>query len=78
MVYTHEGFTDNSPISPRTSTPVNKPSTLKSPCMFTNVLQVEKTVHRQVGAAKSKRKSIKFGNTSWPLKQKRKGYSKIN
>ena len=38
MVSTPEGFAENSPISPRTSSPFNKPSAQKSLCMFTNVL----------------------------------------
>ena len=42
MVSTPEGFTDNSPISPRKSTPVKKPSARKSLCMFTNFLEVKK------------------------------------
>ena len=42
MASTPEGFTNNSPISPRTSTPVKKPSARKSLCMFTNVLEVKK------------------------------------
>ena len=42
MVYTPEGFTNNSPISPMTSSPVKKPSARKSLCMFTNVLDVNK------------------------------------
>ena len=37
MISTPEGFTNNSPISPMTSTPVKKPSAQKSLCMFTNV-----------------------------------------
>ena len=68
MVSTPEGFTNNIPISPMTSTPVNKPSAQKSLCMFTNILEVKKTTYRQVGACKSKRKPIKFGNTTWALK----------
>ena len=44
MVSTPEGFTNNSPISPRTSTPVKKPSAQKSLCMFTKVLDVKKTL----------------------------------
>ena len=41
-----------------------KTSAQKSLCMFTNVLDMNiKTAYRQVGAAKSKRKAIKFGNT---------------
>ena len=58
MVSTPEGFVDNSPISPRTSTPVKKPIAQKSLCMFTNVLDVKKTAYCRVGAAKSKRKAI--------------------
>ena len=42
MVSTPEGFTDNSPISPMKSTPVNKPSANKSMCMFTNSLELKK------------------------------------
>ena len=42
MVSTPEGFTDNSSIYPRTSTPVKKLSAQKSLCMFTNVLDVKK------------------------------------
>ena len=37
-----------------------------------------KTATRQVGAAKSKHKAIKYGTTSWALKRNLKGYSKIN
>ena len=33
MVYTPEGFTDNSPISPMISTPINKPSS-QNHCVF--------------------------------------------
>ena len=61
-----------------TSTPVKKPSAWKSLCMFTKVLKVKKTAYYRVGDAKSKRKAVKFGSTSWALKQKRKGNSKIN
>ena len=75
MVSTPEGFTDNSNISTRTSTPVKKPSARKSLCIFTNFQKFKKTDYRRVGAAKSKRKSIKFGNTPWALKQKQKGDS---
>ena len=42
MVYTPEGFPNNSPISPMKVTPVKKPSARKSVCMFTNVLDVNK------------------------------------
>ena len=46
--------------------------------MFTNVLEVKKNAYRRFGAAKSKHKAIKFGNTPWELKQKQKGHSKIS
>ena len=42
MVSTPEGFTENSPISPMTSSPIKKPSAQKSLCMFTNVSDVKK------------------------------------
>ena len=62
-----------------TSTPVNKPSDIKSLCLFTNILDVKsKTSTRLFGAAKSKRKAIKYVTTPWALKQNRKGSSKIN
>ena len=47
--------------------------------MFTNILDVnKKTDYRRVGADKYKRKVIKYGNTPWVPKQKRKGHSKIS
>ena len=78
MVSTPGVFINGSPISLMTSTPVNKPSAQKSLCMLTNGLDVKKIAYRQFGAAKSKCKTIKFGNTPWSLKQNRKGHSKIN
>ena len=42
MVSTPELFINDSPISPRTLTPIKKPSAGKSLCMFTNVLEVKK------------------------------------
>ena len=63
MVYSTEGFTNNSPIYPIKSTPVKKPRYWKALCMFANVIEVKKTAYRQVEATKSKRKEIKFGNT---------------
>ena len=53
-----------------TSTPIKKPSTQKSLCMFTNILEVKENSHRRVGATKSKRKAIKFENTPWALKKR--------
>ena len=41
MVSTPEGFTDNIPISPITSTPIKKLSAQKSLCLFTNILEVK-------------------------------------
>ena len=62
-----------------TSTPVKKKSSRKSLCLFTNIFDVKKkTAKRRVGAAKSKRRSMKVGNSLWTNKTKRKGRSKIN
>ena len=79
MVSTPEVFTNNSPISSMKPTPVKKPSARKSLCMFTNILDVNRKIsYRRVRAAKVKRKEIKYGNTPWALKKKRKGHSKIS
>ena len=79
MVSTPELFTDDSPISPMTSTPVNKPCPKTSLCLSTKILDVKKkTATCRVGYDKSKRKAIKFGTALWALKQKRKGDSKID
>ena len=79
MIYNPEGFTYDSPISPMKSTPLKKPSARKSLCLFNNLLVVKKkTATRRVGAARSKRKEIKYGTTPWALKQNRKGNSKID
>ena len=60
-------------------TPVKKPSSRKSLCLFTNILDAKKkTATRRVGAAKSKRKAIKYGTTQQALKPNQKGNSKIN
>ena len=79
MVSIPEGFTNNSPISPMTSTPFNKPSARKSQYLFTNILDLKKkTATRQFGKEKSKHKEIKAGTAPWEFKQKRKRNSKIN
>ena len=39
---------------------------------------MKKTAYLKVGASKSKRKAINFGNTPWLFKQKLKEHSKIN
>ena len=79
MVSTPELFTNNSPRSTMTQTPVMKPIARKSLCLFTNILDLKnKTATRRVRAAKSKRKAIKYLTTPWALKPKQKGNSKIN
>ena len=78
MVSTTKIFTNESPISPITSTPIKTPRAQTSLCLFTNILDVKKTAYHQVRSAKSKGKAIKFRNTPWALKQKRKGNSKID
>ena len=77
MVSNPEGFTDESPISPMKSTPVKKPSSRKSLCLFTNILDAnKKTANRRVEDSKYKHKAVKYGTTPWALKQNRKGNSK--
>ena len=62
-----------------TQTTINKPSASKSLRLFTNIFDDKKrTTISRVGAAKSKRRSIKAGFGLWKNKTKRKGYSKIN
>ena len=59
MISTPEGFTNNITISTMKSTPVKKPSSWKSLCMFTNFLDVNKmTSYSRVGAAKSKARQL--------------------
>ena len=78
MVSTTDGFTKDSTISPMKSTPVKKTSSRKPLCLFTNILYVtNKTDTSKVGADKSKCKAIKYETTTWILKPKRKGNSKI-
>ena len=79
MFYTPEGLTNNSPRSPMTPTPVNKPSDRKYLCLFTNILDVKKkTAICWVGVGKSKCKATKSGTIPWALKPKRKVNPKIN
>ena len=42
MVYTPEGFTNDSPISSMKSKPFKKPNARKSLCLFTNILDVKR------------------------------------
>ena len=66
MVSTPELVVDNSPNLPLTSIPVKKLSASKSLCLFTNILDVKpKTAKRHIVAAKSKRRSMKVGNSQW-------------
>ena len=64
MVSTPEEVTSESTNVPMTSTPVKKPSARKSLCLFTNILNVKrKTAERRIGAAKSKHRAMKVGNS---------------
>ena len=64
MVSTIEVFTNDSPISPMTPTPFNKPSARKALCLFTTILDVKnKTAYCRVGSTESKRKAIKYETT---------------
>ena len=69
MVSTPKEFTNDSPISPMTSTSVKKPRAQKSLWLFTSILYMKKKCFRQVGAAKSKPKAIKLESTPWALKK---------
>ena len=63
MVSTPEKVTYNSQHVHVTSTPVKKPSSRKSLCLFTNILIVKsKTAKLRVGAAESICRSMKVGN----------------
>ena len=69
MVSTPEVFTNNSPRSPITSTPVKKPNARKSLRLFTNILDVKnKTSIRRVRTAKSNSKALKAGTILWEKK----------
>ena len=68
MVSNPEGFTNNSPISPMTSTPVKKPSARKLLCLFTNILDAKKkTSTRRVGSANSNARQLnmKLNHGNW-------------
>ena len=79
MVSTPEEIIDDSPSLTMTKTTVKKPSASKSLCLFTKIFDVNKRIaKRRVGSAKSKRRVMKFGNSLWNNKTKRKDHSKIN
>ena len=64
MVSTPEVATYDIHNIPMTPTPVKKPSASKSLCLFTNILDVKpKTAKHRIVAAKSKRRSMKVGNS---------------
>ena len=74
MVLTPEGVTDDSPNVPIKTTPVKKTSDKKSLCLFTNILNVKKkTAKCRIGAAISKRRAMKVGNSLWTKKKNEKG-----
>ena len=78
ILSTPEEFTDNSPNIHMTLSPVKKPSSRKSLCLVTNILDVETTtVKRRFVAEKYRRKYMKVGNSLWK-KTKTKRASKIN
>ena len=64
---------------PRHQHQARKQRARKSLCLFTKILDLKKkTATRRVGAAKSKRKVIKYGTTPLALKPKRKENPKID
>ena len=66
MVSTNEGFNNNIPIYPMTSTPVKKPSAITSLCLFTSVLDVKKkTATCRVRSSKSRYKAVEYGTKPW-------------
>ena len=74
MVFTPEEITDESQSVPMKSTPVKKPSASKSLCLFTNIFDVKKkTAKHRVVVAKSKRRTMKVGNSLWTKKRTKRG-----
>ena len=62
MVSTKEEITDDSPSLPMIQTIVKKTSSWKSLRLFTNMFYgINRNAIRRVGAAKSKRRAIKYG-----------------
>ena len=77
MVSNIEGVTYNSPNVPMTSKPSKKPSTRESLCLFTNIFDVKKkTAKSRVGAAESKCRAMKVGNSLWTNTKNEKGILK--
>ena len=73
------GFNDNSPMSPGPFVTVKKRSPRQLLLQFSKVLDVKKeTTVPRLGAAKSKRKSIRRGGMLWSIITKRRGNTIIN
>ena len=78
MVSTPEVFIDNSHNLPMTSTPVKKPISGKSLCLFNNIFDVKnKRGKRRIVDEKSKHRAMKVGTSQWTKKIKRKGIQKL-
>ena len=79
MVSTTEWFTDNSPMIPTHSEPTKKPSSIKLPRKFLEVLDVKhKTNVWRFYVAKANIKVIRTGNVLQSNIAKRHGHTKIN
>ena len=79
MVYTPEGFTENSPISPSQYVTVKNPSAIKSLRQFLDTLEVKpKTYAHIFCGAKSKRKAIRSVSMLCSIIPKMQGFSKID
>ena len=78
MVSNPEEITYDSPSLHMTQTTL-KTSASKSLCLFTNIFDVKNKIAKlRIEAAKSKRRSRKFGNSLWTNKIKLKVHSKIS
>ena len=75
ILSTPEGVKDNIHNVHMTSTPVKKPSSRKSLCLFTNILDVQpKTTKRRFVAEKSRLKDIKLCNSLWTQKKTKRAF----
>ena len=64
VLFTPEDIKDEITSFPMTQTTVNKPSARKSLCLFTKIFYVKRKAGKlRIGAAKSKRRSMKVGNS---------------
>ena len=79
MAYTHEVFTENSPMSFGPSVPIKLPITRKLLCQFSETLDVKpKTDLFRSCATKSKRKKIRVVSMLWSSIEKRHDHTQIN